>query len=96
MDEIEQDLIRQFKIAIAAIAKVYDEAMGESAKGNLMKREKGNIMGNPKKEDKEQTALTLAARFVLSCMYFGKKFVKIADVNGDFFPDEGHKKVISY
>ncbi len=50
----------------------------------------------PKKEDKEQTALTLAARFVLSCMYFGKKFVKIADVNGDFFPDEGHKKVISY
>ena len=52
-EEIEQDLIRQFKIAIAAIAKVYDEAMGESAKGSLMKREKGNIFGNVKKEDKE-------------------------------------------
>jgi len=49
MDEIEQDLIRQFKIAIAAIAKVYDEAMGESAKGNLMKREKGNILASSKK-----------------------------------------------
>ena len=52
-EEIEQDLIRQFKIAIAAIAKVYDEAMGESIKGNLMKREKGNIFGAARKEDKE-------------------------------------------
>ena len=63
MDEIEQDLIRQFKIAIAAIAKVYDEAMGESAKGNLMKREKGNIMGNAKKEDKEQHILKFLDKF---------------------------------
>ena len=63
MDEIEQDLIRQFKIAIAAIAKVYDEAMGESAKGNLMKREKGNIMGNPKKEDKDQYIMKFLDKF---------------------------------
>ena len=62
-EEIEQDLIRQFKIAIAAIAKVYDEAMGESAKGNLMKREKGNIMGNSKKEDKEQYILKFLDKF---------------------------------
>ena len=62
-EEIEQDLIRQFKIAIAAIAKVYDEAMGESAKGNLMKREKGNIMGNNKKEDKEQYILKFLDKF---------------------------------
>ena len=63
MEEIEQDLIRQYKIAIAAIAKVYDEAMGESAKGNLMKREKGNIMGNPKKEDKEQYIMKFLDKF---------------------------------
>ncbi len=63
MEEIEQDLIRQFKIAIAAIAKVYDEAMGESAKGILMKREKGNIMGNGKKEDKEQYILKFLDKF---------------------------------
>ena len=62
-EEIEQDLIRQFKIAIAAIAKVYDEAMGESAKGNLMKREKGNIMGNAKKEDKEQYIMKFLDKF---------------------------------
>ena len=62
-EEIEQDLIRQFKIAIAAIAKVYDEAMGESAKGNLMKREKGNIIGNNKKEDKEQYILKFLDKF---------------------------------
>ena len=63
MEEIEQDLIRQYKIAIAAIAKVYDEAMGESVKGNLMKREKGNIMGNPKKEDKEQYIMKFLDKF---------------------------------
>ena len=62
-EEIEQDLIRQFKIAIAAIAKVYDEAMGESAKGNLMKREKGNILANTKKEDKEQYILKFLDKF---------------------------------
>jgi hypothetical protein len=62
-EEIEQDLIRQFKIAIAAIAKVYDEAMGESAKGNLMKREKGNIMGNTKKEDKDQYIMKFLDKF---------------------------------
>ena len=62
-EEIEQDLIRQFKIAIAAIAKVYDEAMGESAKGNLMKREKGNIMGNAKKEDKDQYIMKFLDKF---------------------------------
>ena len=62
-EEIEQDLIRQFKIAIAAIAKVYDEAMGESAKGNLMKREKGNIMGTTKKEDKEQYIMKFLDKF---------------------------------
>ena len=62
-EEIEQDLIRQFKIAIAAIAKVYDEAMGISEKGHLMKREKGNLMGNSKKEDKEQYLLKFLEKF---------------------------------
>ena len=62
-EEIEQDLIRQFKIAIAAIAKVYDEAMGESIKGNLMKREKGNIFGNGKTEDKEQYIMKFLDKF---------------------------------
>ena len=62
-EEIENDLIRQFKIAIAAIAKVYDEALGESAKGNLIKREKGNVAVGAKKEDKEQYAYKFLEKF---------------------------------
>ena len=55
VEEIEKDLIRQFKIAIAAIAKAYDEAMGDTAKGQLVKREKGNIMSYSKREEKENS-----------------------------------------
>ena len=62
-EEIENDLIRQFKIAIAAIAKVYDEALGESAKGNLIKRDKGNVAAGTKKEDKEQYAYKFLEKF---------------------------------
>ena len=42
MEEIELYFINQFKIALA---KIFE-------KGILMKREKENIMGNGKKEDK--------------------------------------------
>ena len=52
-EEIENDLLKQFKIAIAAIAKTYDEAMGDSAKGQLVRREKGNVLSNVKREEKE-------------------------------------------
>ena len=62
-EEIENDLIRQFKIAIAAIAKVYDEALGESAKGNLIKRDKGTVAQTNKKEDKEQYAFKFLEKF---------------------------------
>ena len=62
-EEIENDLIRQFKIAIAAIAKVYDEALGESVKGNLIKRDRGNVIGGGKKEDKEQYAYKFLEKF---------------------------------
>ena len=62
-EEIENDLIRQFKIAIAAIAKVYDEALGESAKGNLIKRDKGMVAQANKKEDKEQYAFKFLEKF---------------------------------
>ena len=62
-EEIENDLIRQFKIAIAAIAKVYDEALGESAKGNLIRRDKGNVAQLAKKEDKEQYAYKFLEKF---------------------------------
>ena len=62
-EEIENDLLRQFKIAIAAIAKVYDEALGESAKGNLIKRDKGNVAQVAKKEDKEQYAYKFLEKF---------------------------------
>ena len=55
VEEIEKDLIRQFKIAIAAIAKAYDESMGETAKGQLVKREKGNIISYSKREEKENS-----------------------------------------
>ena len=53
IEEIENDLLRQFKIAIAAIAKTYDEAMGDSSKGQLVRREKGNLLSNAKREEKE-------------------------------------------
>ena len=62
-EEIENDLIRQFKIAIAAIAKVYDEALGESTKGNLIRRDKGNVAQLAKKEDKEQYAYKFLEKF---------------------------------
>ena len=62
-EEIENDLIRQFKIAIAAIAKVYDEALGESVKGNLIKRDKGTVAQTNKKEDKEQYAFKFLEKF---------------------------------
>ena len=62
-EEIENDLLRQFKIAIAAIAKVYEEALGESAKGNLLKRDKGNVAQTTKKEDKEQYAYKFLDKF---------------------------------
>ena len=62
-EEIENDLLHQFKIAIAAIAKVYDEALGESAKGNLLKRDKGNVSQTTKKEDKEQYAYKFLEKF---------------------------------
>jgi hypothetical protein len=53
ISEIESDLLRQFKIAISAIAKTYDEAMGDSAKGVLIRREKGNTLSNAKREERD-------------------------------------------
>jgi predicted Zn-dependent protease len=53
IEEIEQDLLRQFKIAIAAIAKVYDEAMGDTEKGQIVRMEKENMISNQKKEERE-------------------------------------------
>ena len=55
VEEIEQDLLRQFKISIAAIAKTYDEALGCSAKNQLIRRDKGNIISNAKREERENT-----------------------------------------
>ena len=55
VEEIEQDLLRQFKIAIAAIAKTYDESLGCSAKNQLIRRDKGNIISNAKREERENT-----------------------------------------
>ncbi len=49
-----------------------------------------------KNDEKEKNALFLAARFVLSCMYFGKPFVRLVDVNDEYFFEEAHKKVIGY
>ena len=50
----------------------------------------------PIKEEKEQNALALAERFVLSCMYFGQRFVRFSDVKEEYFSEENHKKIISY
>ena len=50
VEEIEKDLLRQFKIAISAIAKEYNEAMGDTEKGQIVKREKENLIGNIKKK----------------------------------------------
>lgn len=50
----------------------------------------------PIKEEKEQNALALAERFVLSCMYFGQRFVRFSDVKEEYFSEENHKKIINY
>ena len=63
VDEIEKDLLRQFKIAIAAIAKTYDEAMGDSAKGQLIRREKGNILSNAKREERDNNINKFLEKF---------------------------------
>ena len=55
VEQIEQDLLTQFKIAIAAIAKTYDKALGCSAKNQLIRRDKGNIISNAKREERENT-----------------------------------------
>jgi tetratricopeptide (TPR) repeat protein len=53
VEEIERDLLRQFKIAIEAIAKEYNEAMGDTEKGQIVKREKDYLIQNIKREDRE-------------------------------------------
>ena len=53
VEEIEKDLLRQFKIAISAIAKQYNEAMGDTEKGQIVRREKDNLVGNIKREERE-------------------------------------------
>ena len=53
IEEIEKDLLRQFKIAISAIAKEYNEAMGDTEKGQIVRREKENLIGNIKREERE-------------------------------------------
>ncbi len=63
-----------------------------------------NLPPEPAPQHPEQTeeksgtnnAVYLAAVYVLSCMYFGKPFVAVEDVNADFFPEESHKKIIAY
>ena len=49
-----------------------------------------------KQTEKEQSALNLAEKFVLSCMYFTKPFVPVSDVKKEYFSDENHKKIIEY
>ena len=53
VEEIEKDLLRQFKIAISAIAKEYNEAMGDTEKGQIVQKEKENLIQNVKKEERE-------------------------------------------
>ena len=53
IEEIEKDLLRQFKIAISAIAKEYNEAMGDTEKGQIVRREKENLIGNIKRDERE-------------------------------------------
>ena len=60
---IENDLLRQFKIAIAAIAKTYDDAMGESSKGVLIRRDKGNTLSNAKREERDNTINKFLEKF---------------------------------
>lgn len=50
----------------------------------------------PKKEDKEQNASALAEKFVLSCMYFGRPFVRWEDVTEKYFFEPEHKKIVLY
>ncbi len=59
-------------------------------------QEKQPVEPIKKDAEKDQTALILAERFVLSCMCYGKDFVKIVDVDADYFSHEDHKKIVRY
>lgn len=66
-DEICGDFRKQLKIAIAAISKQYEEYMGDS-KNNLIKRDKGNVLSNAKKEERDSNI----TKFLYNFNYSGK------------------------
>jgi hypothetical protein len=64
-DEICNDFRKQLKIAVAAIAKQYEDFMGD-AKNNLIKRDKGNVMSNAKKEERDSNITKFMINFNIS------------------------------
>ncbi len=64
-DEICNDFRKQLKIAIAAIAKQYEDFMGD-AKNNLIKRDKGNVLSNAKKEERDSNITKFMINFNVS------------------------------
>ena len=51
---------------IAAIAKTYYEALGSSAKNQLIRSDKGNIISNAKREERENTINKFIDKFNIS------------------------------
>jgi len=64
-DEICDDFRKQLKIAIAAISKQYEDFMGD-AKNNLIKREKGNVLSNAKREERDANITKFMSIFNVS------------------------------
>ncbi len=89
LDKVEKGVYLEEVSRISGLSK-------ETLSGQTIEKQEPVAPVAVKKDEKEQNALFLASRFVLSCMYFGKPFVHVSDVNADYFTDETHKKVIGY
>jgi hypothetical protein len=66
-DQICEDFRNQLKIAIAAIAKQYEEFIGE-AKNNLIKRDKNNVLTNDRKQERDSNI----TKFIYNFNHTGK------------------------
>ena len=64
-NEICSDFRKYIKIFIAAICKNYDELIGgDSSKNQAAKREKGSMINNVKKEERDQNINKFLAKFI--------------------------------
>ncbi len=94
LDEVEKAVYVETVSRLSGLDK--DVLLGKAKEPPKTTAEPTGKTDDPITEEREQTAVDLAAQFCLSCMYFGCSFVKIVDVNSDYFPKTEHKRIIEY